>query len=321
VLAGSDEVEAAWLRGAAELVDRGERDRRATRAEALWLEELALEARAHKTWLLAGWVNAAEALRSAVHAHESERGPLVEALFPAWKGSSLRRHIDQALAAEVELQRRLASGYVVRRLTELTTRSAVGPALEALAAAGTVWAAERERPALAGESADEVRGRLLAAAGEATQLLDRVRWLVRAALARRSELLETVFPKRATRVTAPSAGGAPDKASAIPGESARGILATDLSPAPVASTATEREDESDLGSEAPAADRQERTRRRATRRSSTADAAAHVARGPAIAHPDPSAPEHPRRPASRRRSAKEPARRKGPGRSRPPRRS
>jgi hypothetical protein len=303
-------------------------------------------------------VNAAEALRSAVHAHESERGPLVEALFPAWKGSSLRRHIDQALAAEVELQRRLASGYVVRRLAELTTRSAVGPALEALAAAGTAWAAERESPALAGESADEVRERVLAAAGEATRLLDRVRWLVRAALARRPEILETVFPKRAqstSRVTAPSGGSAPDEASTIPGEAAPGILAAALPSAAVAST----EDEADTGSDAaPAAGQQERTRRRATRRGATEDAAAHVARGPAIAHPEPSAPEPPRRRRSRRpptasvahpeapapeqprrrgtrRGAtkdaaahaarapapSKPAPRKGPGRSRPPRRS
>src|SRR5262249_42646869 len=153
----------------------------------------------------------------------SERGPLVEAIFPAWKGASLRRHLDQALAAKAELQRRLASGYVVRRLAELTTRSAVGPALEALAAAGTAWAAERDRPARAGVKADEVRERLLAAAGETTQLLDRVRWLVRAALARRPDLLETVFPKRTHstgRSTPASAGGAPDEASAIPGEAA-----------------------------------------------------------------------------------------------------
>jgi hypothetical protein len=282
-------------------------------------------------------VNAAEALRSAVHAHESERGPLVEALFPAWKGSSLRRHIDQALTAEVELQRRLASGYVVRRLAELTTRSAVGPALEALAAAGTAWAAERERPALAGENADEVRERLLAAAGEATQLLERVRWLVRAALARRPELLETVFPKRSqstARVTAPS-GGAPDEASVIPGEAAPGILAADLPSAAVASTV-----EPSSGSDAPpAAGHGDLARRRATRRGSTEDAAAHVARGPAIAPPEPSAPEpaparSTARKSPRRRPAKDgathsprppapskPARRKGPGRSRPPRRS
>jgi len=171
-------------------VERGVPERRAIRIEALWLEELALEARAHKAWLLASWVNAAEALRSAIHAHESERGPLVEALFPAWRGSSLRRHLDQARAAEAELQRRLASGYVVRRLAELTTRSAVGPALEALAAAGTAWAAERDRPALAGATADEVRERLLAAAREAAQLLERVRWVVRAAFAGRPELVE-----------------------------------------------------------------------------------------------------------------------------------
>ena len=189
------------------------------RSDALWLEELAAEARAHKAWLLAGWVNAAEALRSAIHAHESERGPLVEALFPAWRGASLRRHIDQALAAETELQRRLASGYVVRRLAELSTRSAVGPALEALAAAGAAWAAERDRPALAGAKANEVRDGLLAAACEASHLLERVRWLVRAALARRPELLEVVFPKRthsAGRDTTSSGSAAPDETSEAP---------------------------------------------------------------------------------------------------------
>ena len=258
-------------------------------------------------------MNAAEALRSAVHAHESERGPLVEALFPAWKAASLRRHVDQALAAQVELQRRLASGYVVRRLAELATRSAVGPALEALAAAGTAWVAERDRPALAGAKADEVRERLLAAAGEATHLLERVRWLVRAALARRPELIETVFPKR-THPTGPSSGGAPDEASAIPGEVEPEILAADLPTAGVASTGgdTEREDDSSSGSgAAPEPGGPGRTRRRVPRRPPAEDAATHVARGPAIAHPEPAPPERPRRAPGRG------ARRK----SRPPRRS
>jgi len=191
-----DEVEAGWLRGAADLVEAGGPERQAARAEAIWLEELASEARARKTSLLSAWVDATESLRSAIHVHETERGPLVEALFPVWKATSLRRHADQALAAETELQRRLGSAYVLRRLAELTTQSAVGPALEALAAAGAAWAAERERPALSGDEADTVRTRLLGAAQEGAQLLERVRWVVRAALVHRPELLETVFPKR-----------------------------------------------------------------------------------------------------------------------------
>ncbi|HET6981050.1 MAG TPA: hypothetical protein VFI53_02860, partial [Myxococcaceae bacterium] len=191
-----DEVEAGWLRGAADLVERAGPERQAARAEAIWLEELASEAKARKASLLSAWVDAAESLRSAIHVHETERGPLVEALFPVWKGASLRRHVDQALAAQTELQRRLGSAYVVRRLAELTTQSAVGPALEALAAAGTSWAAERERPALTGDEADTVRKRLLGAAENGAQLLERVRSVVRAALVSRPELLETVFPKR-----------------------------------------------------------------------------------------------------------------------------
>jgi hypothetical protein len=191
-----DDVEAGWLRGAADLVEQGAPDRRAARTEAVWLEELASEARARKASLLSAWVEAAESLRSAIHVHETERGPLGEALFPVWKAASLRRHVDQALAAEAELQRRLGSAYVLRRLAELTTQSAVGPALEALAAAGTAWAAERERPALSGDEADAVRTTLLAVAEDGARLLERVRWVVRAALAHRPELVEIVFPKR-----------------------------------------------------------------------------------------------------------------------------
>ena len=207
-----DEVEADWLRGAADLVERAGPERQAARAEAVWLEELASEAKARKASLLSAWVDAAESLRSAIHVHETERGPLVEALFPVWKGASLRRHVDQALAAQTELQRRLGSAYVLRRLAELTTQSAVGPALETLAAAGTAWAAERERPALSGDEADTVRTRLLSAAANGAQLLERVRSVVRAALVSRPELLETVFPKRGRPAgpETPAEGGAVD---------------------------------------------------------------------------------------------------------------
>ena len=271
----------------------------------MWLEDLAPEARSHKTWLLTGWVNAAEALRSAVHAHESERGPLVEALFPAWRGASLRRHADQALAAETELQRRLASGYVVRRLAELSTRSAVGPALEALAAAGTAWAAERDRPALAGAQADEVTDRLVAAARESAQLLERVRWLVRAALARRPDLLETVFPKRAHsagRDAASSGVGATDEASGAPvgrgpgDDVSDGATSTDA----VAGPEEGRENAASGGpSSAVVADVPEGTRRRASGRKHTEEDAMQVA---------PSTPEPARQrvAATRRRTVTAP---------------
>jgi hypothetical protein len=193
--------------------------RRASRAEAVWLEELGPEARARKASLLSAWVEAAEGLRSAIHAHESERGPLVEALFPVWRAPSLRRHADQALAAEKELQRRLSSAYVVRRLAELATQSAVGPALETVAAAGAAWAAERDRPALSGAEADEVRARLLAVAGKGAHLLERVRWVSRAALTRRPDLLDTVFPKRA-RAESPGEGESTEHAGTSSAEPA-----------------------------------------------------------------------------------------------------
>jgi hypothetical protein len=138
-------------------------------------------------------VDAAETLRSAIHGQESERGPLAEALFPAWRGPSLRRHADQALAAEAELQRRLSSSYVARRLEEAATATALRPALEALDAAGTAWAAEPDRPALTGTEAEEVRARLLALAGETAHTLDRVRWVARAALVERPDLAHAVF--------------------------------------------------------------------------------------------------------------------------------
>jgi len=157
--------------------------------------------------VLSAWVDAAETLRTAIHALESERGPLVESLFPEWRGPSLRRHADQARAAETELQRRLASGYVVRRLAELATHDALGAALEGLAAAGTTWAADRDRPSLEGAEGDAVRTRLLAMAGRTAHLLDRVRWVVRAALADRPELIDAVFPKRTRQPQA--AGGSP----------------------------------------------------------------------------------------------------------------
>ncbi len=207
--------------------------RRASRAEAVWLEELGPEARARKASLLSAWVEAAEGLRSAIHAHESERGPLVEALFPVWRAPSLRRHADQALAAEKELQRRLSSAYVVRRLAELATHSAVGPALETVAAAGAAWAAERDRPALSGTEADEVRARLLAVAGKGAHLLERVRWVSRAALTRRPDLLETVFPKRA-RAESPGEGESTEHARTSSAEPAE--VAVEL-PAHVASDA------------------------------------------------------------------------------------
>jgi hypothetical protein len=197
-------IEAAWLRGAADLVEREQAERHAVRADAMWLEELASEARARRTAVLSAWVDAAEALRTAIHALESERGPLVESLFPGWRGPSLRRHADQARAAETELQRRLASGYVVRRLAELATHDARGAALEGLAAAGTRWAADRDRPPLAGVEGDAVRTRLLALAGRTAHLLERVRSVVRAALAERPELVDGVFPKRARPAQVPA---------------------------------------------------------------------------------------------------------------------
>lgn len=158
--------------------------------------------------MLSAWVDAAESLRTAIHVLESERGPLVESLFPEWRGPSLRRHADQARAAETELQRRLASGYVVRRLAELTTHAALGAALEGLAAAGTAWAAHRDRPSLEGAEADVVRTRLLALAGRTAHLLERVRWVVRAALADRPGLSDAVFPRR-TRPASTREGSAP----------------------------------------------------------------------------------------------------------------
>ncbi len=200
--AGSD-IEAGWLRGAAALLERGAAARTSARTSAVWLEELGPEARARKAALLSAWVAAAEALRAAVHLHESERGPLVEALFPEWRAPSLRRHADQALEAEADLQRRLCSAYVVRRLDERATETALRPALEALEAARAAWAAERDRLALAGPEADQVRSQLLAVAVESARTLDRVRWVVRGALAGRPELVEAVFPGRA-RAPAPA---------------------------------------------------------------------------------------------------------------------
>jgi hypothetical protein len=236
-----DEVEADWLRGAADLVERAGPERQAARAEAVWLEELASEAKARKASLLSAWVDAAESLRSAIHVHETERGPLVEALFPVWKGASLRRHVDQALAAQTELQRRLGSAYVLRRLAELTTQSAVGPALEALAAAGAAWAAERERPALSGGEADTVRARLLGAAANGAQLLERVRSVVRAALVSRPELAETVFPKRgrpAALETPPESGAAEAPAAETVPAAGTGPGAPDPADRPAAVEAT-----------------------------------------------------------------------------------
>jgi hypothetical protein len=192
----------------------------AARAGAIWLEELPREARLRKAALLAAWVDAAEALRAAVHLHETERGPLVESLFPEWRGSSLRRHADQALAAEAELQRRLATSYVVRRLGERATETALRPALEALRGAAEAWGAERDRPPLAGAEAEKVRTRLLALAEATTHTLDRVRSVVRAALAARPDLLEAAFSRRArsSEVPAPGPGGGAVQAPALPAE-------------------------------------------------------------------------------------------------------
>jgi hypothetical protein len=213
-------IEASWLRGAADLLERGEPERMAARESAIGLEELPREARLRKAALLAAWVDAAEALRAAVHLHETERGPLVESLFPEWRGSSLRRHADQALAAESELQRRLTTSYVVRRLGERATETALRPPLEALRAAAEAWTAERDRPPLAGAEAEKVRTRLLALAEETTRTLDRVRWVVRAALAARPDLVEAVFSRRArsSEVPAPGPGGGTVQAPSPPAE-------------------------------------------------------------------------------------------------------
>lgn len=216
-LGPTDEVEAGWLRGAAELVDRGEPERRAARAGAVWLEELAPEARARKASLLSAWVAAAEALRTAIHVHESERGPLVEALFPVWRPPSLRRHAEQASTAEAELRRRLASSYVARRLEELPTRAALRPALDALEAAATAWAAERDRPALSGTEADEVRATLIALAEQTSRTLGRVRRVVQAALADRPDLLEVVFPRRGRTAGTETGEAAAEESLAGPG--------------------------------------------------------------------------------------------------------
>jgi hypothetical protein len=202
------ELESGWLHGAAALVERGEQTRRSTRAGSVWLEELAAEARARKAALLRAWLEAAGALRAALHAHDSERGPLTQALFPEWREPALRRHVDQALAFEVELQRRLSSGYVVRRLAEPATEGVLRPALDALAAAQASWSAERDRPALSSPEADGVRSHLLALAEETARTLERVRAVVRAALAERPELIEPIFPRRARSLAASAENGA-----------------------------------------------------------------------------------------------------------------
>jgi len=208
------DVEAGWLCGAAVLVDRGREAARSARANAVWLEELASEARARKATLLSRWVAAAGALRDALHAHDSDRGPLTEAVFPEWREPALRRHVDQALAFEVELERRLSSAYVARRLSEPATEHALRPALDALAAARTAWSAERDRPALSGPEAEEVRSHLLAVAGETSRMRDRVRAVVRAAMEERPERIDAIFPKRA-RPGEP----APEGGASHPGES------------------------------------------------------------------------------------------------------
>ena len=173
------------------------------------------------------WVDAAEALRSAIHAHQAERGPLAEALFPVWRGPALRRHADQALAAETELRRRLASAYVVRRLAEPATRAALSSPLEALEAAGVVWNAERDRAAFSGAEAEDVRRGLLAAAEETGRTLDRIRWVVRAALVDRPELLEVVFPRRArTGEAEPASANDPGPAVTTAPESKSGVEPT-----------------------------------------------------------------------------------------------
>lgn len=202
------ELESGWLHGAAALVERGEQTRRSTRAGSVWLEELAAEARARKAALLRAWLEAAGALRAALHAHDSERGPLTQALFPEWREPALRRHVDQALAFEVELQRRLSSGYVVRRLAEPATEGVLRPALDALAAAQASWSAERDRAALSSPEADGVRSHLLALAEETARTLERVRAVVRAALAERPELIEPIFPRRARSLAASAENGA-----------------------------------------------------------------------------------------------------------------
>ena len=87
----ASDVEAGWLRGAAALVERGAAGADLRPGE----RAVARGARPPRPGpgrpsLLSAWVAAAEALRAAVHLHESERGPLVEALFPEWRAPSLR---------------------------------------------------------------------------------------------------------------------------------------------------------------------------------------------------------------------------------------
>ncbi len=205
-----DEVESGWLQGAAALVERGEQTRRSARASAIWLEELAAEARARKVALLRAWLEAAGALRATLHGHDSERGPLTQALFPEWREPALRRHVDQALTFEVELQRRLSSGYVIRRLAEPATEEVLRPSLDALAAAQVSWSAERDRAALSSPEADGVRSHLLALAEETARTLQRVRAVVRAALADRPDLIDAIFARRTRPVAASSELGASD---------------------------------------------------------------------------------------------------------------
>jgi hypothetical protein len=297
-------IEAAWLLGAADLVDQGEAERHSVREAAVWLEELASEARARKAALLSAWVDAAEALRTAIQALESERGPLVESLFPVWRGPSLRRHAEQALAAEAELQRRLSSGYVARRLAELATHAALGTALEALAGAGATWAAERDRPALAGPEADALRRRLLAMAGRTAHLLERVRWVVRAALADRTELIDEVFPRRTRPADAlavapadageTSAARARADAPAAAAAPANMVAATETAPAP-----------------APRSEAVAPSKRRSRAAPVPASAAAASDEGVSARSPGPAAATSPRKQASTRRAPR-PAREAAP---------
>jgi hypothetical protein len=185
-LAGADEEERAWLLGAAQRVNQAIEQTTAALQGASALPEFGGAPKLKGEALANAWVDAVEKIFDGIVANVSANGPLVEALFPHQRFTSLRRPGNAARKYWLEFERRAASAYVRRLCSDPEYQFL--PALLEAARAAERQVRERESP-LPPPDAEALREAVRVAAAELELALRQSRSLCEAAFARAPKLL------------------------------------------------------------------------------------------------------------------------------------
>jgi hypothetical protein len=185
-LPGADEDERGWLLGAVRRLNQEvERTTSALQAAAA-LPELGGARRLKGEALANAWADAVERVFDGIVANVSANGPLVEALFPHQRFTSLRRPGNAAQKYWLEFERRAASAYVRRLCSDPEYQFL--PALLEAARAAERQVREREAP-LPLEDAEALRETVRLSAAQLELALRQSRSLCEAAFARAPKLL------------------------------------------------------------------------------------------------------------------------------------